>query len=135
MWTCPSCERSFKRKNQPHSCIAVHSVDDYIDQFPETGQARLQELRTLIRQAAPNAMEKISWNMPTYVQNGNIVHFAMQQKHIGLHVGVAAVKAFEDELANFNYAKGTIHLPHAQPLPKELIQKIVHFNIDLKLNQ
>ncbi|AOV07562.1 iron chaperone [Sporosarcina ureilytica] len=135
MWTCPICGRDFKRRNQSHSCKTVYSIDEYIAQFPETEQTHLQELRTIIREAAPEATEKISWNMPTFVQNGNLVHFAMHQNHIGFHVGAPTVTAFEEKLAGFHYAKGTIHLPHAQPLPNDLIQAIVQFNIERKTNQ
>lgn len=131
MWNCNLCGREFKNKNQPHSCKSIETINEYISLFPQEQQSKLIELRDIINEAAPEAQEKISWNMPTFVQNGsNLVHFASQKNHIGFHVGASTVQAFKNELLDYHYSKGTIHLPNAQPLPHELIQAIVHFRAE-----
>lgn len=71
--------------------------------------------------------------MPTFFQNGNLIHFAMHKNHLGLYVGSTAVKAFENELSNLQCVKGTIQLPKDQLLPQALIEKIVQFNIEKNL--
>lgn len=81
MWTCDICGRDFKNKNQSHSCKKIHTIDEYIAQFSSEQQSKLIELREIINEMAPEAKEKISWNMPTFAQNGgNLVHFASQKK-------------------------------------------------------
>lgn len=130
MWTCSVCERTFKRKNQSHFCRTMNSVDEYIAQFSVEEQIKLNKLRTMIKNVAPDAEEQLRWGMPTYVQPGNIVHFAMHKKHIGLYVGASAVNAFADELAHLHCSKGTIQLSKTQPLPQTIIENIVLFNIE-----
>lgn len=130
MWTCDVCGREFKRRNQSHFCKTPVTTDDYIAQFSSEDQNNLKKLREIITSTAPFAKEKISWEMPTYVQNGNLVHFAMHKNRIGFYVGKSTVQEFEKELLNFRYDKGTIHLPKNQALPTELIKKIVQFNIE-----
>lgn len=135
MWTCTVCGREFKRENQSHYCKSVNTIDEYIAQFSQQEQKKLQELRKMIKNISTKAEEKMSWKMPTFSQKGNVVHFAMHKNHIGFYVGSTAIKAFEDELANYKYAKGTIQLPKDQPLPKDLIEKIVQFNIEKNLTK
>lgn len=129
MWTCELCGREFKNKNQSHSCQSVSTIDAYIAQYSPDEQKKLQELRDIINQTAPLAEEKISWNMPTFFQNRNLVHFAMHKSHIGFYVGPTAVEIFENELVGFHYNKGTIRLPINEPLPQKLIQEIVQFKV------
>ena len=129
MWTCELCGREFKNKNQSHSCQSVSTIDEYIAQYSPDEQKKLQELRGIINQTAPLAKEKISWNMPTFFQNRNLVHFAMHKSHIGFYVGPTAVEIFENELTDFHYNKGTIRLPINEPLPNKLIQEIVRFKV------
>lgn len=134
MWTCEVCGRKFKNKNQSHSCKSVRTIDEYIAQFYPNDQKKLQELREIIIKTAPEVIEKISWNMPTFFQSKNLVHFAMQKNHIGFHVGQTAVEAFEHELSNLHFSKGTIHLPIDQPFPLQLIERIVQFKIEMHGN-
>lgn len=129
MWRCEVCGREFKNKNQSHSCKSIHTIDEYIAQFSPNDQKKLQELRDIINNTAPVAEEKISWKMPTFFQNKNLVHFAMHKNHIGFYVGPTAVEAFKNELSNFYFFKGTIQLPNDQPLPHQLIKRIVQFKI------
>jgi len=133
MWTCTICGRDFKRKNQSHYCKSVNTIDAYIAQFSKNEQAKLHELHNMIKNAASNMEEKISWKMPTFIQKGNVIHFAMHKNHIGLYVGSTTVKAFENELSSYQYAKGTIQLSKDQPLPQDLIEKIVHYNVEKNL--
>ena len=130
MWTCGLCGREFKNKNQSHSCKSFSTIDEYIAQYTPAEQKQLNELRGIITKTAPLAEEKISWNMPTFFQNRNLVHFALNKSHIGFYVGPTAVEAFENELLNFHYFKGTIQLPHNEPLPQKLIEAIVKFKIE-----
>ncbi|WP_242694790.1 iron chaperone [Pseudogracilibacillus auburnensis] len=130
MWTCSMCGREFKKKNQSHYCRSINSIDEYIVLYSPTEQAKLKELREMIKNIAPYAEEKISWKMPTFVQNGNLVHFAMHQNHIGFYVGASTVKAFENQLAYYTFSKGTIQFPKNEPLPYQLIKEMILFNIE-----
>ena len=125
MWTCPKCGRSFKQKNQDHYCgEAPKTIDEYILAQPEEVRPRLNQIRDAIRQAIPEAVEKISWSMPTFWKRYNLIHFAAFKKHIGLYPGPEAVAEFEDRLTEYKCTKGTIQLPHNKPLPLELIGEI-----------
>lgn len=136
VWTCDICRREFKNKNQSHSCKKIHTIDEYIALFSSEQQGKLTELREIINEAAPEAEEKISWNMPTFVQNGgNLVHFALHKNHIGFHVGASTVLHFKDELLDYYSSKGTIHLPNDHSLPRELIKAIVQFRIERNMNK
>lgn len=76
-------------------------VDEYISQFPSDVQVKLQALRQLIRDTAPNAVEKISYKMPTYAEHGNLVHFAAYSRHIGFYPGSSGIEAFKEELSRY----------------------------------
>lgn len=105
------------------------SVDQYIDTFPPATRKILRGLRSEIRQSAPAATEKISYQMPTYFQNGNLVHFAAYKNHIGFYPAPSGILAFKDELKGFKSAKGSVQFPIDQPLPLKLIGKIVRFRV------
>jgi len=109
--------------------IKIDTIDDYIGQFPPETQERLEVLRNTIRDAAPDAAEKISWRMPTFTLNGNLVHFAAHKNHIGLYPGPDAIEAFADKLTGFESSKGAIQLPNSKPLPLELVREIVMFRV------
>ncbi|UPK44769.1 iron chaperone [Paenibacillus pabuli] len=104
-------------------------VDEYISQFPSDVQVKLQALRQLIRDTAPNAVEKISYKMPTYAEHGNLVHFAAYSRHIGFYPGSSGIEAFKEELSRYKGAKGSVQFPLDQPLPEELIRRIVQFRV------
>ena len=128
MWTCPKCCRQFSRQNQDHYCgKAPQTIDEYIAAQDESVQPKLNELRTIIRTALPDAQERISWSMPTYWKGRNLIHFAASKKHIGLYPGDEAVAAFADELEGFSVSKGTIRLPYDKDLPAELITRIAQW--------
>ena len=125
-WKCPKCGREFSRQSQDHYCIKPQSVDEYIAAQDETIQPKLNEIRTVLRSALPDAEERISWSMPTYRKDHNIIHFAAQKKHIGLYPGPEAVAYFSGKLdqAGLLYSKGSIQIPYSDDLPLELIAEI-----------
>ena len=86
----------------------AENIDDYIAGVPAEVQPILQKIRSIIRKAAPDAEEAIKYRMPTFVLNGNLVHFAAFEKHIGFYPTASGVAAFVDELTGYHYAKGSI---------------------------
>ena len=127
MWKCPACGRQFARVDQQHYCGKPETVDQYIAAQDESVQPRLCELRAALRKALPEAQERISWSMPTYWQGRNIIHFAAFKHHIGLYPGDEAVAEFAERLQPYYTSKGAIRLPHANPLPLELIGDIARW--------
>ena len=123
-WKCPKCGRVFKRRNQDHYCTKPQSIDEYISVQEEKYQPRLREIRTILKNALPEAEERISWSMPTYWKGRNIIHFAAAKKHLGIYPGGEATEAFAENLSDYDISKGTIRIPYDQPLPAELIGKI-----------
>jgi uncharacterized protein YdhG (YjbR/CyaY superfamily) len=105
------------------------TIDDYIAQFPADVQAKLQEMRSLIRAAAPAATEKISYGMPTFFLRKNLVHFAAFKHHIGFYPVPTALTAFAADLAPYKTSKGGVQFPLDQPLPHDLITRIVEFRV------
>ena len=127
MWKCPKCGREFKNVNQSHYCgKAPETVDEYISAQDEGIRANLQSVRAVLRRELPDATEKISWSMPTYWKDHNIIHFAASKKHIGLYPGPEAVNQFEEKLcqAGCTYSKGSIRIPYSENLPLDLIAEI-----------
>ena len=107
----------------------LDSIDTYIAQFPPEVQTRLQQMRQTIQKAAPSATEAISYQIPTFKLNGNLVHFAGFKKHIGFYPGAAGIGAFQDELAGYKSAKGSVQFPLDKALPLALVAKIVRFRV------
>ena len=105
------------------------SIDEYICKFPPEIQETLKMLRKVIKESAPDAKEKISYQMPTFALHGNLVHFAACKNHIGFYPTPSAIDAFKHELLQYKGTKGSIHFPLKQPLPNQLISKIVEFRV------
>ena len=127
MWKCPKCGRTFKNKNQSHYCgKAPETVEEYILAQDEGIRGQLRQVQTVLVSRLPDAKEKISWSMPTYWKDHNIIHFAAQKKHIGLYPGPEAVEFFSDKLnqVGLKYSKGSIQIPYSDQLPLELIAEI-----------
>jgi len=102
------------------------SIDEYIASFPDDRQPILQELRATIQTAAPDAEEKISYNMPTFTLHGRLIYFAAWKNHIALYgIPPTATEQLKDELASYKTEKGALIFPFDQPLPLDLISKIV----------
>jgi len=104
-------------------------IEAYIAQFPSDVQQKLRMLRKIIREEAPEAEEKISYRMPTFVLHGDLVYFAGFKHHIGLYPLPSGVQAFLPELAAYRTGKASIQFPMDQPLPAELIARIVRFRV------
>lgn len=111
------------------------TIDEYIAAFPEDTQALLQALRTTIHAAAPDAVERISYNMPAFAQEGNLVYFAALKNHIGLYPTSSGIAAFQQELSAYESSKGAVKFPKDQPMPLDLITKIVQFRVAENLNR
>src|SRR5688500_11345207 len=109
------------------SASSPAAIDDYIASFPPEVRARLAKVRATIRRHAPGAEERMSYGIPTYFLDGNLVHFAAFARHIGLYPGPSGIAAFKDALARYKSAKGSVQFPHDEPLPLALIADIVKF--------
>jgi uncharacterized protein YdhG (YjbR/CyaY superfamily) len=105
------------------------TIDEYIAAFPEDKQALMQELRATIKATAPNAEERISYQMPAFALNGNLLYFAALKNHIGFYPTSSGVAAFEGELSDFEHSKGAIKLPLDKPLPLDLIRRVVEYRV------
>lgn len=103
------------------------NISDYISNFPAQIQVMLEDLRKTIRETAPEAEETINYGIPTFTLNGNLVHFAAYKKHIGFYPAPSGIEAFQSELSGYQMAKGSVQFPIDQPLPLELIRRIVAF--------
>lgn len=114
--------------------MSYTTIDEYINTFPPEVQKKLQEMREIIRKSAPQASEKISWQMPTFVLNGNLVHFAAHKNHIGFYPGAEGIATFTDEIKEYKSSKGAVQFPLNKPLPIELISRIVKFRVEENLN-
>lgn len=112
-----------------------NTIDEYITTFPENVQKILKKLREVIKTAAPEAEEKISYQMPTFTLKGNLVYFAAFKNHIGLYPTPSGTKAFEKELSIYKSGKGSVRFPINEPLPLELISKIVKFRVKENLEK
>jgi uncharacterized protein YdhG (YjbR/CyaY superfamily) len=108
---------------------APRTIDEYIAGFPDDVQQILQQIRQTIREAAPDAQEAISYQMPTFKLHGNLVHFAAFKKHIGFYPVPSGIEAFKDELAGYVVGKGSVQFPLNQPIPYDLIRRIVTFRV------
>jgi uncharacterized protein YdhG (YjbR/CyaY superfamily) len=100
------------------------SIDKYISTFPKDIQDRLNSIRETVRNAAPDASEKISYGIPTLYLNGNLLHYAAYKSHIGFYPGSAPISDFSKELESYQTSKGTVKFPHTKPLPLNLIKNI-----------
>lgn len=115
--------------------IKAKTIDEFISHYPADIQTLLEQIRTTIRETAPAATEKICYGIPTFALNGNLVHFAAYNKHIGFYPASSAIQAFQYELAGYNCSKGTVQFPLDKPLPLELIDKIVRFRVQENLSK
>ena len=129
MWQCPKCERTFKSENQHHFCGKLETIDQYIAEQAEEARPILSQIREVIKAAAPNADERISWQMPTFWQGENLIHFAAFKKHVSIFPGGEATAVFADRLAGYKVAKGTIQFPLDGPIPYDIIEEITRWRV------
>lgn len=105
------------------------NIDEYITSFPSGIQVILEKLRQTIHEAAPEAREAISYGMPTFKFNGNLVHFAAFEHHIGFYPTPSGTASFQKELAPYKSGKGSVQFPLDKPVPFGLVKKIVKFRV------
>jgi uncharacterized protein YdhG (YjbR/CyaY superfamily) len=115
------------------SVVPPRNIDEYIANFPAEIQKILQEIRLTIQKVAPEASEKISYAMPTFVLEGNLVHFAAFKNHIGFYPTPSGTTKFQQEILKYKHAKGSIQFPLEQPMPFDLIVQIVKFRVEENL--
>jgi uncharacterized protein YdhG (YjbR/CyaY superfamily) len=111
------------------------NIDEYLSTFPTDVKAKLETLRATIRKAAPKAEEAISYMMPTFKLNGNLVHFAGYKSHIGFYPGAAGITSFLKELKGYETSKGTVQFPLDKPLPLKLVTTIVKFRVEQNMEK
>jgi uncharacterized protein YdhG (YjbR/CyaY superfamily) len=107
----------------------ISTIDEYIDSFPGEIQKKLNEIRATVKKAAPDAEEKISYQMPAFALNGNLVYFAAFKDHIGFFPTSSGINAFEKEITAYKSGKGTMQFPLDKPLPLDLISRIVKYRL------
>ncbi len=105
------------------------TIDEYIAQSPKAVQPTLRKLRSTIQEAAPEAEEKISYQMPGFFLNGQLVWFGVHTNHIGFYPTASGVEAFKKELSGYKQSKGAVQFPLDQPIPYELVRRIVKFKV------
>jgi uncharacterized protein YdhG (YjbR/CyaY superfamily) len=105
-----------------------HSINEYIGTFPKDVQKIMQQLRATIKAAAPEASETISYNMPTFTLNSTyLVYFAGWKNHIAFYGAPRGNAEFKEDLSAYEAGKGTLQFPYVNPIPLDLITKIVKF--------
>jgi uncharacterized protein YdhG (YjbR/CyaY superfamily) len=108
---------------------SFQTIDEYIKQYPEDIQIILKKIRSVIKDAAPDASEKISYQMPTFYLHGNLVHFAAFKTHIGFYPVPSGIEKFKEELSQYKGGKGSVQFPLDQPIPYDLIRRITLFRV------
>jgi uncharacterized protein YdhG (YjbR/CyaY superfamily) len=111
------------------------TLDEYIETFPKDVQVVLERMRQTIREAAPEAVEAISYQMPTFKLNGNLVYFAAFKNHIGFYPTSSGIEAFKKELSPYVGGKGSVRFPLDKPVPFDLVKKIVMFRVKENLKK
>jgi len=116
-------------KNLLMQNIKYTTIDEYISSFPKNIQKMLGDVRSVIRKVAPDSVEAISYGIPTFKLNGNLVHFAAFKNHIGFYPAPNGIEEFEKELSVYKQGKGSVQFPVDKPLPLDLISKIVKYRV------
>jgi uncharacterized protein YdhG (YjbR/CyaY superfamily) len=109
------------------------NIDEYIAGFPQDIRETLEKIRETVKAAAPEAGEKISYQIPTFTLKGNLIHFAAYKTHIGFYPTSSGIENFQKELSIYDCAKGTVRFPIGKPVPLELITRIVQFRVSENL--
>jgi len=111
----------------------MKTIDEYIANYEGELRARMETLRALIHSCHPDITEKIAWGMPTFVLNGNLVHFSAETRHMGFHPGKEAIDHFADRFGKLTHSKSTLRLPYDQPMPWDLLREMVEFCVQENL--
>ena len=115
--------------------IKNKTIDEYISSFPIEVQKILNKIKQTIKKLVPTAEEAISYGIPTFKLNGNLVHFAAFKNHIGFYPGPSGLQAFQKEISKYKNAKGSVQFPLGQPIPFDLIEKIVNYRVKENLKK
>ena len=115
--------------------VLAKNIDEYIAGFPPDVRMILEKIRGTVRKAAPGAEETFNYGIPTFTLNGNLVHFAAFEKHIGFYPTPGGIEKFKDELSAYKMAKGSVQFPLDQKIPYGLIRKIVKFRVQENLEK
>jgi uncharacterized protein YdhG (YjbR/CyaY superfamily) len=110
-------------------------IDEYLERHSMEDQRLLRQMRATIRKAAPEATERISYRIPTFYLNGNLVHFAAFSNHIGFYPTSSGIAAFKKQLGPYKWSKGAVQFPKDKPLPLALVIKIVKFRVKQNLDK
>ncbi|MFV0527539.1 MAG: iron chaperone [Lachnospiraceae bacterium] len=111
--------------------VKASTIDEYMKDFSQEQQQSMEQIRRVIRDAAPEAQEKISWGMPTFYWKGNLVHFAAHKKHLGFYPGAQPIVEFAERLTEFKTSKGAVQFPYTDNLPEQLITDMVKCAIEV----
>ena len=121
--------------NSERSRTQCKTIDDYIASCPTNVQHTLRELRSAIKEAAPDAEETISYGMPAFKLNGILVYFAAHKNHIGFYPTASGIRAFKDKLSAYKQSKGTVQFPIDEPIPTDTVREIVRFRVKENLER
>ncbi len=119
-----------RKETVPTNLQKIRDIDGYIRNFPPQIREILENLRNIIHENAPGAVEVIRYGIPTFELNGNLVHFAAFEHHIGFYPTPSGIEAFEKELTPYSHAKGSVRFPLDQPIPYDLVKRIVQFRVE-----
>ncbi|MDR0486316.1 MAG: DUF1801 domain-containing protein [Elusimicrobiota bacterium] len=122
-------------KSQTLKKRQIKTIDEYIETFEPKIQKTLKEIRKFIKKEAPQASEKISFGLPSFYLNGNLLHFAAFKNHYGFFPSPSGIYAFEKELIPYRAGKGSLHFPLDQPIPWAIIKKITQFRVKENLDK
>lgn len=115
--------------------LSYRTTEEYITGLPDSRAAIIRKIRETIRRAAPDATEAIKYGMPTFVLNGNLVHYAAQKNHIGFYPAPSGIQAFQTQLSSYKTSKGAIQFPYNRDIPYDLIREIVKFRVSENLQK
>ncbi len=113
----------------------IGDIDSYMAEFPEGTRKFLEEIRSVIKKTAPEATEAMKYGIPTFVFHGNLVHFAGYKSHVGFYPAPSGITRFKKEISVYKNAKGSVQFPLDQPLPLDLIRRIVEFRMKENLEK
>ena len=135
MIKCSKCGKELKNENQSHYCAKVSTIDEYIENQTSEVKEILLEVRSVIRKAAPDAEERMSWQMPTFWQGENLIHFCAHKKHFGIYPGALENLPFTEKLSKYKTSKGAIQFPYDKPIDYELISDITKYRVSCVENK
>ena len=115
--------------------VKFKTVAEYLSSIPTNAKSILEEVRKAIKEAAPQAEEVISYNMPAFKLHGILVYYAVHKEHIGLYPTASGIEIFKNELSAYKWSKGAVQFPIDKPMPIDLIGKIVKFRLQEDLEK